>query len=404
MPIAELKNRTKKFELSEINFLNKDIVNTLEKIQTPFYFYDTALLHKTLRKLREAANKNNYHVHYAIKANANDKILKIIKDYGLGADCVSGNEIKKAVFTGFQSEKIVFAGVGKTDKEIITALENKIFCLNCESTQEVCIINQLACEMGVVANIAFRINPDIDAGSHPYISTGMQITKFGMGMDDIKWLVSRRNSLSNINFLGIHFHIGSQITDLSVYKNLCFRANEIVRWLTEQDIKIDHINMGGGLGVDYDNPDNNLSDFVSFFDVFKKHLHVNDRQIVHFELGRSVVAQSGNLITKVLFVKIGNIKKFIIVDAGFTELIRPSLYQSFHKISNLKSSAASEVYDVVGPICETTDCFGKSLSLPITQRGDIIIIRSTGAYGEVMSSGYNLREASRSYYSDDLLF
>jgi diaminopimelate decarboxylase len=378
------------------------ILKVFERLQTPFYYYDLTLLHKTLTALKESSLNFNYKIHYAIKANANDRILNIIKNYGFGADCVSGNEIIKTLKIGFRPDTIVFAGVGKTDKEIITALENNIFCFNCESIQEVLVLNQIAKEMGVVACIAFRINPDIDACSHPNISTGLKITKFGMSLDDVKYLLEQKPFLKNIEIIGIHFHIGSQITNLSIYKNLCLKTNQIIIWLKETGIQINHINMGGGLGVDYEYPENNLCDFVSFFEVFKKNLKVYPNQKIHFELGRSVVAQCGKLITKVLYVKNGFNKKFIIVDAGFTELIRPSLYQSFHKIINLKSGFTEEIYDVVGPICETTDWFGKSIKLPLTKRGDIMLIHTTGAYGEVMSSHYNLRDSVMSYYSDEI--
>ncbi len=384
---------------NENSVFNESVKNAFESLETPFYYYDLNILHKTLIALKEASLLNNYTIHYAIKANANDKILEIIKNYGLGADCVSGNEIKKAIDIGFTADKIVFAGVGKTDKEINTALENNIFCFNCESIEEIFVINAISKNKGLIAPIAFRINPDIDACTHPYISTGINITKFGISMEDVKWILTQKMHLNNIKIIGIHFHIGSQITNLSIYKKLCIRANEILYWLEEQGIKIDHINMGGGLGVDYENPKNNLSDFNTFFNIFKNNLKINT-QIVHFELGRSIVAQCGYLITRVLYVKDGNNKKFIIVDAGFTELIRPSLYQSYHKIINLSSVLSNKEYDVVGPICETTDFFGKSIELPATRRGDLIVIQTTGAYGETMSSHYNLRESAKSYYSD----
>lgn len=391
--------RDEKGMINQSYFKNSEIM-TFEKLSTPFYYYDLALLHKTLVKLIEAANKHNYMVHYAIKANANDRILNLIKSFGLGVDCVSGNEILKAINSGFETKKIVFAGVGKTDQEIRIALKNNIFCMNCESIQEVFIIDRIAKEMGIIASIAFRINPNIDACSHPYITTGINITKFGLSMEDVKWLLNKKKFLSNIHLIGIHFHIGSQITELSIFKDLCKKANDILKWFTENNLKIDHINMGGGLGVDYENPANNLSDFFSFFAVFKKTLKVCPEQQVHFELGRSIVAPCGILITKVLYIKKGLNKNFIIVDAGFTELIRPSLYQSYHKIENLNSVFPKKIYDIVGPICETTDCFGKSLNFPKTKRGDLLAIYTTGAYGETMSSHYNLRDAIKSYYSD----
>jgi len=381
--------------------INRELTDRFTLLQTPFYFYDLTLLQKNLENLKRESEENNFFVHYAIKANANDRILNIIKNYGFGADCVSGNEINKAISLGFQPEKIVFAGVGKTDSEIIQALQNDLLCFNCESIQEVMVINQIAAGFGKTPNIAFRINPDIDAYSHPYITTGIKISKFGMSMNDVWYLLSQKKYLKNVHLIGVHFHIGSQISNLFVYKNLCHKVNEILGYFKEQQIDIQYLNMGGGLGVDYEHPENSFSDFSTFFKIFKDNLHHTDKQIVRFELGRSVVAQSGYLVTKVLFVKESFDKKFVVVDAGFTELMRPSLYQSYHKISNLHSSYPFAIYDIVGPICETTDCFSKSTKLPVTKRGDLLLIHSTGAYGEVMASNYNLRDKVKCYYSAD---
>ena len=380
---------------------------TLQKIKekfaskpTPFYVYDTSVLHNTLKSLTAEAEKYNYKVHYALKANANTEILNIIQSYGLGADCVSGNEIKCAIENNFPSEKIAFAGVGKSDEEIITGLENDIFCFNCESGEEILVINQLAEKLNKTAKIALRINPNVDAKTHQYITTGLEENKFGINMWEIDEVLEIIEHCNNIKLIGLHFHIGSQITDLRPFKNLCIRVNEIQEKFYDRRIIVDHINVGGGLGINYQNPDENLiPDFKSFFTLFDEFLQLRPNQSLHFELGRAIVGQCSNLISRVLYVKKGVNTNFAIIDAGMTELIRPALYQAVHKIENISSTdTEQEKYDVVGPICESSDCFAKSIELPITKRGDLIAIRSTGAYGEVLSSAYNLRSKAKSYY------
>ena len=367
---------------------------------TPFYVYDTSVLHNTLKSLTVEADKYNYKVHYALKANANSEILRIIQSYGLGADCVSGNEIKCAIENNFPSEKIAFAGVGKSDEEIIAGLENDIFCFNCESGEEILVINQLAKKLNKTAKIALRINPNVDAKTHQYITTGLEENKFGINMWELDRVLEIIAQSDNIKLIGLHFHIGSQITDLKPFKNLCVRVNEIQQKFYDRRIIVDHINVGGGLGINYQNPDENLiPDFKSFFSLFDEFLQLRPKQSLHFELGRAIVGQCANLISRVLYVKKGVNTNFAIIDAGMTELIRPALYQAVHKIENISSTdTEQEKYDVVGPICESSDCFAKSIELPITKRGDLIAIRSTGAYGEVLSSAYNLRSKAKSYY------
>ena len=382
---------------------SKELVNNFSSYQTPFYYYDLDLLQATIAALKKEADKYEFIVHYAVKANANDKILKIINESGLGADCVSGNEISKSLEMGFDKSDIVFAGVGKTDEEIDIGLKNEIFCFNCESLQELEVINQLATQMGKVANVALRINPNVDAKTHYYITTGLEENKFGINQWELDEVLSNLNSLKYIKLTGLHFHIGSQVTDLEVFKGLCIRVNEIQQWFNEHNIDFEHINVGGGYGVDYEDPDNNsVPDFKSFFNVFNDLLDIQPNQKIHFELGRTIVAHCGSLISKVLYIKKGINTNFAILDAGMTELMRPALYQSYHKIENLSSNGKQARYDVVGPICESSDTFGKSILLPETKRGDIIAIRSTGAYGEVMSSGYNLRDRAKAVYSDEI--
>lgn len=385
--------------------LNPALLPQLDQWPTPYYYYDLELLKETIKALLNAAPKH-YQIHYALKANANPEILKIIRDAGLGADCVSGNEVLRASETGFSPEKIVFAGVGKSDKEILQALNIGIYCFNVESLQELEVLNHIAASSGKKAPIALRINPNVDAHTHKYITTGLEENKFGINQHEFEAVIAKLKVSKHLEFSGLHFHIGSQIQELNAYKNLCLKVNEINRWFTEAGYFPSHLNLGGGLGVDYREPDRNkIADFNSFFGVFKEFLQTNPRQSLHFELGRCIVAQCGSLISRVLYIKKGIQTNFAILDAGMTELLRPALYQAYHKIENLSraNQTANFKYDVVGPICESSDCFGKAVDLPETFRGDLIAIRSAGAYGEVMSSRYNLRETPLAHYSGELL-
>lgn len=369
--------------------------------KTPFYLYDMGLLEQNLSSLKTAAENSGFQVHYAVKANANIPILQKMIDFGFGADCVSGGEVERALEAGFDPSSIVFAGVGKSDDEILIGLNNDIFCFNAESDEEVKVLGEIAQRENKVANIALRIKPNVDARTHKYITTGLEENKFGIDFHDLEVILDHIDSTNSLNLIGIHFHIGSQITDLDVFRNLCLRVNEIQRWFEARNILLPHLNLGGGLGVNYEDPDSNITpDYESFFKVFEEHLDHYPGQKIHFELGRALVANCGSLISKVLYVKKGVATNFLILDSGMTELIRPALYQSYHKIENWSKEAekADSTYDVVGPICESSDYFGKSVLLPISERGDIIAIRSSGAYGEVMSSSYNLRPKSEAVY------
>lgn len=383
--------------------MNSSIYKYLNSQETPFYYYDMELLKKNLTRIKEEASQYNYHIHYAIKANANPRILSLIQSFGFGADCVSGNEIKRSIESGFSTDKIVYAGVGKSDTEIELALDANIFCFNCESIPEIKVIEEIAKSKNKLANIALRINPNVNAHTHHYITTGIADSKFGINFWELEKVLSIIKESNSINLIGLHFHIGSQIIDLSVFKSLCIRINEIQNWFLDHQIIVDHINVGGGLGINYHQPDEEpIPDFKNYFSIFNEFLNLKANQQVHFELGRSVVGQCGSLISRVLYVKEGLNTKFAILDAGMTELLRPALYQAFHKIENISSNKALENYDVVGPICESSDCFGKAVSLPETKRNDLIAIRSTGAYGEVMASQYNLRGIAKSFFSEDI--
>lgn len=378
-------------------------IDKFKGIETPFYYYDVELLKKTLKIVKEETKKYGFVQHYAVKANANRRVLELIAAEGFGADCVSGNEVKAAMNAGFPASKIVFAGVGKTDKEINVALDYNIFCFNVESLPELEVINDLAGRKGKQAQIALRINPNVDAHTHEYITTGLNENKFGFSMNHLDSVIEVVKTFSNIKLIGVHFHIGSQIEDVHTFEPLCVRVNELQTYFENKGIKLEHINLGGGLGIDYDNPNTHpVSDFVGYFDVFHKNLKLREGQVVHFELGRSIVGQCGNLISRVTYIKEGESKKFVILDAGMTDLIRPALYQAYHKIENISSELPVENYDVVGPICESSDCFVKDYELNKTKRGDLVALRSAGAYGEIMASQYNCREIPKSYFSDKI--
>ncbi len=374
-----------------------------QSLQTPFYYYDLDLLRQTLEEIKTQAPESHFHVHYAMKACVHPAVLKTIQEAGLGADCVSGGEIEAALAAGIPPERIVYAGVGKADWEIKLALEHDIYCFNAESEAELEVINALAGEMGKTARIALRVNPNVDAHTHRYITTGLEENKFGIDLSQVGRVAVLVKTLPNLKLVGLHFHIGSQITDMVPFQNLCVRINELQDLLKQKGIYVKDINVGGGLGINYEHPNHcPIADFEGYFRVFRKHLQLREGQTLHFELGRSVVAPCGVLITRVLYVKKGQHKQFAIVDAGMTDLIRPALYQAFHRIENLTSRAPEEIYDVVGPICESADVFVKDYPMEGVHRGDLLAIRSTGAYGEVMASRYNLRKLPASYTSDDL--
>ena len=380
-------------------------IDKFRELETPFYYYDAKVLRDTLDVIRKEAGKyENYHVHYAVKANANPKVLSIIRESGLGADCVSGGEVRAAIKAGFPSNKIVYAGVGKTDKEINYSLDYDIFCFNVESVPELEVINELAAAKGKVAQVAFRINPNVGAHTHANITTGLAENKFGISMEDMDTVIEMAQRMENVKFIGLHFHIGSQILEMDDFAALCNRVNELQVKLAKQHIICEHINVGGGLGIDYGHPNHlPIPNFADYFATYHKFLKLQPGQQLHFELGRAVVGQCGSLISKVTYVKQGTNKQFAILDAGMTDLIRPALYQAYHRIENITSDEAEETYDVVGPICESSDVFLKAVDLNKAHRGDLFALRSAGAYGEIMASGYNCRELPKGYTSDELM-
>ncbi|MCI5450856.1 diaminopimelate decarboxylase [bacterium] len=380
-------------------------IERFQDIRTPFYYYDTQLLDQTLAAIcQETSKHEGYHLHYAVKACANPKVLRHIKDAGMGADCVSGGEIQACLDAGFPAGEIVFAGVGKSDWEIELGLNAGIQYFNVESIPELEVINDIAARMGKTARVSFRINPNVGAHTHANITTGLAENKFGIAMEDMERVIAMAQSMSNVSFVGLHFHIGSQILEMNDFVDLSIRVNELQDRLNAQGIMVENINVGGGLGVDYADPNkNHIPDFKSYFDTYATYLKLRPGQHLHFELGRAVVCQCGSLVTRCLYVKKATHKQFVIVDAGMTDLIRPALYDAYHRIENITSTAAEETYDVVGPICESSDVFAKDYVMNGTKRGDIIVMRSAGAYGEIMASGYNCRPLPKGYVTEDLL-
>lgn len=370
-----------------------------EGLRTPFYYYDTQLLAETLSAIKnETDGHEGWHLHYAVKACANPMVLKQIQQAGFGADCVSGGEIRTCLENGFPAGEIVYAGVGKADWEIELALEAGIQYFNVESIPELEVIGEIAARMGKVADISFRINPDVGAHTHAHITTGLAENKFGIAKEEMVHVIRLAQQMPSVRFVGLHFHIGSQILQMDDFEALCHRINELQEQLEAEDIKVQNINVGGGLGIDYENPDlHPVPDFKSYFATYARHLNLRKGQHLHFELGRAVVGQCGSLITRCLYVKETATKRFVIVDAGMTELLRPALYGAHHHIENLSSTAPVKKYDVVGPICESSDIFASDCLLPETKRGDLLAIRSAGAYGETMASQYNCRELPKAY-------
>ena len=366
-------------------------VDRFAGLRTPFYFYDLPLLRRTLDAVQAQLERSpDFRVHYAVKANCNPRILAEIAARGFGADCVSGGEVQAALAAGFPPEGIVFAGVGKSDEEIRLALAAGISRFNVESAAELEVIDELAGQMGCVAPVSLRINPDIGAHTHAGITTGLAENKFGINYEQLDEVMDLALRLPNIRYCGLHFHIGSQILDMMDFSALCNRVNELVVRLQRGGRPVGDINVGGGLGINYQHPNHlPIADFESYFETFRRHLKLPQGTIVHFEPGRSIVAPCGSLISRVLYVKQGTHKQFAIIDGSMTELVRPAMYRAYHRVENISSNEPEEIYDVVGPVCESSDVFVKEMSIDKCHRGDFMAIRSAGAYGEAMASRYN---------------
>ncbi len=385
--------------------LSRKVADKLQGLHTPFYLYDMGLLRQTLESVVYESKRYGYHVHYAIKANYDDRVLALIKEYGLGIDCASGNELRKAIDAGFDPKGIVYAGVGKRDHELDYAIDQKIMAINCESIEELEIINQMSEAKGVVTDVALRINPDIDPKTNHCIDTGQADSKFGISYEEVMENAKHIQSLKSVSINGIHIHIGSQIRELHVFENMCNKANVIVDNLVALGFSFNFVDVGGGLGINYDVPENEpIPNFASLFSIVNNHLRVGDHRSVHFEFGRSIVGECGELITKVLFNKTtATGRRLVIVDASMTELMRPALYGSYHNIENISSDSDMRTkYTVVGTACESTDVFQENLSLRPTKRGDLLTLKSAGAYGMSMASRYNLHDLPGAVYSDEL--
>lgn len=402
-----------------------------EELQTPFWYYDLDLLRRTADEVAKYSRKYGIGVNYALKANIEPRILQIISSKGFGADCVSGNEVIYAVEHGFRPETVVFAGVGKTDREISRAIDLGIGCFNVESLMELEVIDSIASAKGVRVNVAVRINPDVDAHTHKYVTTGLEENKFGISRHEFDGVIELLKRCKSVDFRGLHFHVGSQILDVrEVYSEECRRASEIVDYFEKRGLVVKYIDLGGGLGVNYKDPDSEpIPDFGTWFSTINDNLKRRPDQRVIIEPGRSIVAQCGSLISRVVFVKHGEHKSFLILDAGMNDLIRPALYGAYHHIENLtveelnnssshkmRAGAATQektapterpesytFYDVTGPVCESDDVWGTDRRLPESHRGDLLAISSAGAYGSVMSSRYNLRDIAPAVFSDDLV-
>ena len=384
--------------------LSRQLGAKLKKYETPFYLYDIALLRQTLEIVSTAARQHGYKVHYAIKANYDSKILSIIREYGLGIDCASGNEVRKAIEMGFDPKTIVYAGVGKRDKEIRYAIEQGIMAINCESVEELEVVNAISAEMGKTTDVALRVNPDIDPKTNRCIDTGQADSKFGISYEEVIAETPRIQALSNLNIIGIHLHIGSQIRELHVFENMCNKVNVIVDKLENMGYQFQFVDVGGGLGINYDVPENEpIPNFASVFSIVHNHLKVGNKE-VHFEFGRSIVGECGELIASVVFNKTtATGRKLLIIDASMTELIRPMLYGSYHNIENITAEAeTTEKYTIVGTACESTDVFDSNVTMPTSRRGDLLTIKSAGAYGMSMASNYNLHDLPGAVYSDEI--
>ena len=379
---------------------DKKFLNSIS-YPTPCYIYDSKLLQDNLdTAIKECKHAfgDTAHIHYALKANDNQQVLAQIKQSGLGIDCVSGGEIEHAVACGFDPNNIVFAGVGKQDSEIILALTFGIYSFNCESIEEVIVINDLAILHNKTAKIMLRVNPDIDAKTHKHISTGTYDNKFGMTFNDLIDFLPQLQTLSNIQLIGLHYHIGSQIMDMNVFKELAILASTHYEMLGKYGIVLSDIDLGGGLGVEYNTPVfTPITDFASYFDIFRQNLQLDNQVKIHFELGRSLVAQCGIMLSKVLFIKNTAGTKFAIIDAGMNDLMRPALYEAKHLIINLSDASIQNTYHIVGPVCESTDVFAKNVIMPELKRGDKVAVLTSGAYGRVLANQYNRREMIKEY-------
>ena len=353
------------------------------------YVYSRATLERHWHAFDKALTGLDHLVCYAVKANSNLAVLNVLAKLGSGFDIVSGGELKRVLLAGGEASKIVFSGVGKQPDEMALALDNNIHCFNVESEQELELLDQVAGEKQKIARVSFRVNPDVDARTHPYISTGLKENKFGIRFQDAERIYQKAIKLANIDVIGIDCHIGSQLTELSPYIDALDRLLALLDKLKQQGIVINHLDLGGGLGIRYRDESPPLP--ADWAEALADRLKKFEGKIV-IEPGRAIAGNAGLLVCSVDYLKLSEDKNFAVVDAAMNDLIRPSLYSAWQDIIPVKenSEAPEKVYDVVGAICETGDFLGKDRSLAI-DRNDLLAIRSSGAYGFVMSSNYNSR-------------
>ena len=358
------------------------------KYGTPLYVYDFDYIEKQFIKLKDAFKARKSLICYAVKANSNLSVLKQLKELGAGCDCVSIGEVKRALHVGVARYKIIFSGVGKRDDEIKEALKQDILMINLESEEEMGRVELISKELGLKARISIRVNPNIDAKTHPYISTGLHDNKFGVDIDSAKRMYLKAKNSENLDPIGIHFHIGSQITELEPFREAAKVVSDLVRNLQSLKIDIKFFDVGGGVGIDYEGEETlNLYDYSQAIFENLSGLDVT----LTCEPGRFLVGNSGVFLTKVLYEKNNGKKRFIITDGAMNDLGRPSLYGAYHDIEVIGSEGNESLADVVGPVCESTDFFAKDRVLPLTKHDDLLVIKSAGAYGFTMSSNYNTR-------------
>ena len=385
------------YKNNRLFFENIDLDNLSNELPTPFYLYSQKSIKENINEYLSSANSRTLFC-YSVKANSNMTILNLIASEGLGFDVVSQGELYRALKTGVSTKKIVYSGVGKTRDEIKYALENNILCFNVESKDELMAIDQEASSMGLIADISIRVNPNVKVETHPYISTGMKDNKFGIQYEHVIDIYKQARTLESINIIGIDFHIGSQIMSTSPYLESISSVKRILEELNDCEIKITHIDVGGGLGISYkDESQIDRSNYVAkILDSFKD----NDVDII-FEPGRSIIGDCGILVSTVQYTKESDHKNFLIVDASMSELMRPALYDAYHKITPIiKTDASCKKYDVVGPVCESADFLGKERELNC-KVGDKVVVEDTGAYGFVLASNYNSRPRPAEYLISD---
>ena len=369
------------------------IEDIAKNIKTPFYIYSEDSIKKNIKDYISDASQKTLFC-YSVKANSNLSLLKLIASQGMGFDVVSKGELHRAIKAGANPKRIVYSGVGKTKEEIAYALNNKILCFNVESEEELFAINSQASLMKLKADISIRINPDVKVKTHPYISTGMRENKFGIAYEDAFEIYKKAKQLDSINIVGIDFHIGSQIMSIEPYLDSISSVKKLIQKLDTIDIKLSHIDVGGGLGISYKGE--KLVDKSEYVKTIINSLSDLDLNII-FEPGRSIVGDCGILVSQVQYVKESSAKNFLIIDASMSELMRPPLYGAYHEITPIrKSEMPNKVYDVVGPVCESSDFIGKERKLNC-KSGDLIVIQDVGAYGSVLSSNYNTRPRPAEY-------